>query len=80
MYLLSEKLARGAEKFYIGHLLTLSRKENDTPEGCRSKCFHNGIILIVNCFQIDYNIQFFSNARNTFLEKKSIFPRKGEKI
>gem|GEM_PF-6638584 len=27
-------------------------KENDTQlPGCRFKCFHNGIILIVNCFK-----------------------------
>ena len=23
------------------------------------KCFHNGIILIVNCFQVDTNLKIF---------------------
>jgi hypothetical protein len=26
--------------------------KNDYQKGSRSKCFHNGMILIVNCFQM----------------------------
>ena len=32
----------------------------------RSKCFHNGIILIVICFQNEHNIQFFFQTSNIF--------------
>jgi len=27
-------------------------KKKRQPWGCRFECFHNGIILIVNCFKI----------------------------
>ncbi len=43
------------------------------PKGCRFKCFHNGIILIVNCFQfIKTKLQIKFHYSSSFL---ILFPK-----
>ena len=46
------------------------KKKRTTPLAKRrSKCFHNGIILIVICFQIEHNI----HKQNTKVNKLLLF-------